>query len=278
MQSTSSEYQWFLLKKDFFGFNADIYVCWVYFPPRNSTYNTNCVNNHDLFEQINVDMTQHSKHGKILICGDINARTGNNEPDFILNDDSSYIPLSENYLQDNSLECRISQDKVIDARGRDLLDLCVESQMRILNGRTFGDTQGMFTSYKYNGSSVVDYMITSESLLSQILYFNVSLNKPRLSDHSKISCKIMANIIFAAADVSLKKKITKRLKKRQTSKKWYDCELYKMHRMLDQKGYLYAECPSDPFVRGSYYKFRNLYVKSCKREDFISYIYIWSKN
>ena len=69
-------------------------------------------------------MTQHSKHGKILICGDINARTGHNEPDFILNDDSSYIPLSENHLQDNSLECRISQDKDIDARGRDLL-ICV---------------------------------------------------------------------------------------------------------------------------------------------------------
>ena len=175
MQSTSSEYQWFLLKKDFFGFNADIYVCCVYFPPRNSTYNTNCVNNNDLFEQINVDMTQHRKHGNL------NARTGHNEPDFILNDDSSYIPLSENYLQDNSLECRIRQDKVIDARRRDLLDLCVECQLRILNGHTFGDTQGMFTSYKYNGNSVVDYMITSESLLSQSLYFNVSLNKPRLS-------------------------------------------------------------------------------------------------
>ena len=74
LQSMSSEYQWFLLKKDFFGFNADIYVCCVYFPPRNSTYNINCVNNNDLFEQINVDMTQHSKHGKILICGDLNVR------------------------------------------------------------------------------------------------------------------------------------------------------------------------------------------------------------
>ena len=39
-----------------------------------------------------------------------------------------------------------------------------------------------------------------------------------------------------------------------------------MRRMLDQKGYLYAKCPSDPFVRGSYYKFRKLYVKSCKRK------------
>ena len=202
----------------------------------------------------------------------------------------------------------------------------MESQLHILNGRTFGDTQGMFTSYKYNGNSVVHYMITSESLLSQILY-NVSLNKPRLSDHSKISCNNMANysmqckpnnvlpflvkykwnetssqsfkdalcsfaikqkilnfenldtnsssdvlldnlenIILAAADVSLQKKITKRLKKRQTSKKCYDYELYKMRRMLDQKGYLYAKCPCDPFVRGSYYRFRKLYVKSCKRK------------
>ena len=63
-------------------------------------------------------MAQHSKHGKVLICGDLNAKSGHNEPDFILNDDSSYIPVSENYLQDNSLETRISQDKVIDARGK----------------------------------------------------------------------------------------------------------------------------------------------------------------
>ena len=45
----------------------------------------------------------------------------------------------------------------------------------------------------------------------------------------------------------------------QTPKMWYDCELYKMRRMLDQKGYLYAKCPCDPFIRGSYYKFRKLY-------------------
>ena len=49
-------------------------------------------------------------------------------------------------------------------------------------------------------------------------------------------------------------------------KMWYDYEFYKMRRMLDQKGYLYAKCPCDPFVRGFYYKFRKLYVKSCKRK------------
>ena len=39
-----------------------------------------------------------------------------------------------------------------------------------------------------------------------------------------------------------------------------------MQKIFDQKGYLYAKCPCDPFDRGSYYKFRKLYVKSCKRK------------
>ena len=52
-----------------------------------------------------------------------------------------------------------------------------------------------YTSYNYNGKCVVDYMLASENLLSQVLYFNVGLNIPRLSDHSKICCKIVANFL-----------------------------------------------------------------------------------
>ena len=75
--------------------------------------------------------------------------------------------------------------------------------MRILNGRTFCDMQGMYMSYNYNGNSVVDYMIASECLLSQVLYFNLSLNKPRLSDHSHVSCKILANFSMGLESVPL---------------------------------------------------------------------------
>ena len=103
-----------------------------------------------------------------------------------------YLPVAENYLQDKKIRYRISQDTVVDTRGRELIDLCIKSQLRILNGRSFGDSQGMYTFHNYNGNSVVDYMIVSENLLSQILYFNVGLNIPTFSDHSKISCKIMA--------------------------------------------------------------------------------------
>ena len=139
-------------------------------------------------------------------------------------------------------------------------------------------------------------MMASENLLSPVFYFNVGLNRPRLSDHS--SCKIMANlsmqcksssvlpfpakykwtetsaesfkdplcsyaikqnikdfenldasssteilvdklenIIIATADFSFRKKVKKSSKNNKTSKKWYDTELYKMCRYLDQKGY-----------------------------------------
>ena len=40
--------------------------------------------------------------------------------------------------------------------------MCISSRLRILNGRTFGDSTGKFTSYQYNGSSVVDHCLISE--------------------------------------------------------------------------------------------------------------------
>ena len=45
------------------------------------------------------------------------------------------------------------------SRGKELLELCIGNQLRILNGRRFGNTTGRFTYFKTNGSSVVDYMI-----------------------------------------------------------------------------------------------------------------------
>ena len=112
--------------EDFF-FSSDIiyiYVCCVYFSHRNSSYTAN--SDTDLFEYVEksgVDMSQLSKHGKLIICGDVNIKTGCNKPDFILNIEPSYIPLSTN--KDSYLKCRISQDHVIYSRGRELLDFCI---------------------------------------------------------------------------------------------------------------------------------------------------------
>ena len=61
------------------------------------------------------------------------------EPDFIVNDDNSYILLHDDYIIDNTLFCRNSEDIKVCTRGRDLLDVCISHGIRILNGRTFGD-------------------------------------------------------------------------------------------------------------------------------------------
>ena len=156
-------------------------------------YNHNSEN--DIFESVANEMSEYNLDGDILLCGDFNARTGSGVADFISDDDDMHVPVADNYLQDRNIKYRTSQDSIVDTRGRELIDLCIESQLRILNGRSFGDSQGMYTSSNYNGNSVVDYMLVSENLLSRILYFNVALNIPRLSDHSKI-CKLFNNTPF----------------------------------------------------------------------------------
>ena len=94
--------------------------------------------------------------------------------------------LPDNYKSDFQLT-RKSQDKIINPQGRDLLDLCVSAQLRILNGRFIGDLLGNMTFFSMKGCSVVDYAITSESLLSSVNYFIVK-TPSYFSDHNQIVC------------------------------------------------------------------------------------------
>ena len=70
-------------------------------------------------------------------------------------------------------------------RGKEVIDMCIEANLNILNGKTFGDMFGKYTSFQYNGNSVVDYCIISENVHDHI---------PYLSDHAKISLKLIASI------------------------------------------------------------------------------------
>ena len=62
-----------------------------------------------------------------------------------------------------------------------------------MNGRCTGDNFGNFTCQKPTGASVVDYVILSEQLLKEIMYFHVHPFKPMFSYcHSKISPNLNA--------------------------------------------------------------------------------------
>jgi hypothetical protein len=66
--------------------------------------------------------------------------------------------LPPDYVTDTELK-RVNQDVIINSHGKNLLDLCLSSRLRILNGRFLGDSLGYFTYMSNNGFSSVDYAI-----------------------------------------------------------------------------------------------------------------------
>ena len=82
--------------------------------------------------------------------------------DFIENemDDMLDDSLPDNYIADNVHLKRNTQiNQTTNAYGRNIFDLCISSQLRILNSRTLGHSSGKATFYGYNGVSIDDYCI-----------------------------------------------------------------------------------------------------------------------
>jgi hypothetical protein len=118
------------------------------------------------------DITHCNKLGNIVLCRDFNARISC-ENHFILNGESKFTPTYEDYKTDKNILKRQSRDPKIDQRGKELLDLC--NQLRILNGRVFGDIFGNYTCYTPNGASVVDYVLVSLSKFYFFMYLHLFL-------------------------------------------------------------------------------------------------------
>lgn len=117
---------------------------------------------HDILGNVEKDIISYQKYGNILLCGDFDVRVAS-EIVFIVQDSNFYT--HQSYVRDEKL----------DSRGRDLLDLCISNQIRILNGRVLGDTFGIYTCHTPNGTSTVDYryVLVCEDILNQILYIKV---------------------------------------------------------------------------------------------------------
>ncbi|CAG2236161.1 unnamed protein product [Mytilus edulis] len=183
---------WLKLDKNFFGLTYDLYLCAVYIPPVNSTHYEND------YTQLEKEISTYSNKGQIALIGDFNSRTSSH-PDFIENDDPDLFNihsqniLPQNYDVDQFLKRRNNQDKILNAQGNNLLELCLSSRLRILNGRYIGDSLGYFTCFTPNGLSTVDYAIVSKSLLTSVIYFKTNeINY--LSDHAQIEIFLKCNI------------------------------------------------------------------------------------
>ena len=70
--------------------------------------------------------------------------------------------------------------------------MCKLNDFLILNGRKVGDLSGNFTSHQWNGSAVVDYVLTPNDFAKNISKFSVGKFVPWLSDH----CPLHTTIVF----------------------------------------------------------------------------------
>ena len=71
---------------------------------------------------------------------------------------------------------------------KNLLELGIQSRLRIRNGRSFGDTMGRFTAHCSLGSSVIIYFIASEDIQNKFVSFYIHEFKKSLSNHCMLSC------------------------------------------------------------------------------------------
>ena len=162
--------------------------------------------------------------------GDTNGRTSD-LADFIENDSDQYIPLPHDYELDMLMKKRHNVDKIANSHGQNLINLCIASRMRILNGRTPGDFVGRLTCYNQQGASSVDYILCHDSFIQNIACTNVK----NLTQHSKhcpvgivVKCDFEITEYASIPTDSLPKKLKLTQENKDIYQSFYHRETHKM--------------------------------------------------
>ncbi len=117
------------------------------------------------------------------------------EPDFIENDaNNNNLYLPNNYVADKPMHRRNSDERAVDDHAKALLDLCMSSGLKILNGRKIGDMFGACTYYgpMCKNPTLIDYGLAHIDNFSSVTYFKVQ-DFCYLSDHCLIHAYIVVN-------------------------------------------------------------------------------------
>jgi hypothetical protein len=127
----------------------------------------------------------------VALCGDLNSRTGglSDITPIISGKDSENISNLNYVTQDRANDPfwynkpRENKDKLCNSFGKELVQLCQNSNMRIMNGFLFPDKTDNFTCHAPLGKSTVDYLISTSELSEIINNFEIM---PKLveSDHT----------------------------------------------------------------------------------------------
>ena len=113
-----------------------------------------------------------------MILGDINARCGTRsdtiQDSYLFEKYISTIDNTDYTLPHSVIPERCSMDNTCNPSGLKLLDICLSTDIKIVNGR-FGDDagKGHFTFMSSLGESLIDYALMSQDLFPLINNFIV---------------------------------------------------------------------------------------------------------
>ena len=110
-------------------------------------------------------------------------------------DERDGVPLPDEYVVDADVKPRVSMDKIVNACGERLIDTCIATGLKIVNGR-FGDDEGIgrLTCNTYNGGSVIDYVLTESTYFPHLANFKV-WDPLLVSDHCPIQLEVLCQSI-----------------------------------------------------------------------------------
>ncbi|XDV25394.1 hypothetical protein PO909_029316, partial [Leuciscus waleckii] len=165
------------IQKEIVSTGRHIFLCATYLTPAESPYY-----NEETFSILQDEICNFQIKGNVLMCGDLNARTGM-EPDFVNTQGDKYITNTSHPLP--SYHIRNNYDKFTNKSGKSLLELCRSLGYRPLYTRIRGDSFGCYTFNSFLGNSTVDYFITDIDPV-HLRAFTVSPQTP-LSDHCKMT-------------------------------------------------------------------------------------------
>ena len=107
-----------------------------------------------MFDILEQKVAKFCKNGQTILMGDFNARTSTVD-DVVTSINPGIIPEADINSFDVNCVSRRSPNCISSCTyGKQLIDLCISSGLKIANGRLFDDSNGQFTCHKYNSHKI----------------------------------------------------------------------------------------------------------------------------
>ena len=159
--------------------SSHLYFCCTYISPKSSgRFQLDDVSKLD---KLHHDVMKFKRKGRVMILGDINCRTGTEDDfidiqpaeQFVVVPDDDDIHINDAIVNNCVNKHRMSQDKIVNENGKQLLNMCKTDNLFIVNGR-IGIIANKFNEYFINiGNSLADKIPMAELIHS---YLNHSTN------------------------------------------------------------------------------------------------------